>query len=135
MPRAQVSVEYLLIIGFIAVVTVPLIILYYNYTADSSDEIVASQINQIANKIVDAAESVYYLGEPSQTTIKAHIPGQIVGAGLDNKEVIFNVSTRTGISEIVKVSSVDLSGSLPIEKGIYSITLKARTTDVEISYK
>lgn len=135
MSKAQVSVEYLLIIGFVAVITIPLIILYYNYTADSSDEIITSQINQIANKIVDAAESVYFLGEPSQTTIKAYIPSKITGASLDNKEVLFNVSTRAGISDIVKVSSVDLTGDLPIKPGTYLITIKARETDVEISYK
>ena len=135
MSKAQVSVEYLLIIGFVVIITIPLIILYYNYTADSSDEIITSQINQIANKIVDAAESVYFLGEPSQTTINVYIPSQITGASLDNKEVLFNVSTKGGISDIVKVSSVDLTGSLPITQGTYSITIKARETDVEISYK
>lgn len=135
MSKAQISVEYLVIIGFVAVITIPLIVLYYTYTANSSDEIATSQINQIANKIVDAAESVYYLGEPSQTTIRVYIPGQIVGASLNNKEVLFNVSTRAGISEIVKVSSVELTGNLPITPGTHSITLKAMSANVEISYK
>jgi len=135
MSKAQVSAEYLVIIGFVAVITIPLIILYYNYVADSSDEIITSQINQIANKIVDTAESVYFLGEPSQTTIKVYIPDKITGASLDNKEVLFNVNTKAGISEIVKVSSVDLTGDLPIKQGTYSITIKARGTYVEISYE
>lgn len=133
--KSQVSVEYLLIIGFVAVITVPLIILYYRYTSDSSDEIIASQLSQIANKIADAAESVYFLGSPSQTTIKVYIPGQIAGASVDNKEVLFNITTRSGISQIIQVSSVKLTGNLPIERGAYSITIKARDTDVEISYK
>lgn len=133
--KSQISVEYLLIIGFVAVITIPLIILYYNYTADSSDEIIVSQVDQIARKIVDTAESVYFLGEPSQNSIRVYIPNHIAGASLDNKEVLFNVSTKTGISEIVQVSSVDLTGNLPVTQGTYSITLKARTANVEISYK
>lgn len=127
--------EYLLVIGFVAIITIPLIILYYKFTTDASDEIITSQINQIARKIVDSAESVYFLGNPSQTTIKVYIPNKINGASLDNKEVVFNVTTRAGISEIVQVSSVDLTGELPITPGIYSIILKARESDVEISYK
>ena len=133
--KSQISVEYLFIIGFVAVVTVPLIILYFTYTSDSSDKIIASQIDQIANKIVDSAESVYFLGEPSQTTIKVFIPSQIIGAGLDNREVLFNVSTRSGISEIIKVSSVNMTGSLPTTRGIHIITLIAGKNDVEVSYE
>ena len=133
--KGQISVEYLLVIGFVAIITVPLIILYYKFTTDASDEIITSQINQIARKIVDSAESVYFLGNPSQTTIKVYMPNKIIGASLDNKEVVFNVTTRAGISEIVQVSSVDLTGELPITPGIYSIILKARESDVEISYK
>ena len=133
--KGQISVEYLMVIGFVAVITIPLVIIYYTYTADSSDEIIASQIGQIARKIVDAAESVYFLGSPSQTTLKVYIPNQIAGASLDNKEVLFNISTRSGISEIVQVSSIDLTGSLPTSQGAYTITLKARENDVEVSYK
>lgn len=117
------------------VITVPVVILFYTFTADSRDQIVTSQINQISSEIVDAAESVYFLGKPSQTTIKVSIPGQIKAVGLDNKELVFNVSTRAGISEIVHASSVDLSGNLPIVQGKYSITVKARDNYVEISYK
>jgi len=133
--KGQISVEYLMVIGFVAVITIPLVIIYYTYTADSSDEIITSQINQIARKIVDAAESVYFLGSPSQTTLKVYIPSQIAGASLGNKEVLFNISTRSGISEIVQVSSVDITGSLPTSQGAYTITLKARENDVEVSYK
>ena len=133
--KSQVSVEYLLIIGFVTLITIPLVFIFFKYTAETSNEIVNLQVNQIANKIVDAAESVYFLGEPSQITIRVSIPGHIVGVSLDNREVVFNVGSISGISEIVKVSSVDLTGDLPTTQGIYSITLKARSTGVEISYK
>ena len=133
--KSQVSIEYLMIMGFVVVMTIPLLVLYYTYTTNSRDEIITSQVNQIATRIVDAAESVYFLGEPSQTTIRVYIPNQIKGASLDNKEILFNVSTRTGVSEIVQISSVNLTGSLPINQSTYSITLKASSTGVEISYK
>jgi len=133
--KSQISVEYLLIIGFVVVITIPLVVIYYTYTADSKEEIISSQLDQIARKIVDVADSVYSLGSPSQTTIKVFIPGQITGASLDNREVLFNLSTRSGTSGIVKVSSVDLTGELPITQGLFTITIKARTSDVEISYK
>ncbi len=133
--KSQVSFEYLLIMGFVTIMLIPLTILYYTYTSNSSDEIITSQVNQIANKIVDAAEYVYFLGEPSQTTIKAYIPNKIVGASLDNKEVLFNVSVKGGVTEIVQLSSVNLIGKLPKQQGRYTITLKAINASVEITYK
>ena len=62
--EGQISVEYLVIIGFVTVITIPLIIIYYTFTQQSNDEITSSQISQISKKIVDAAESVYYEGSP-----------------------------------------------------------------------
>lgn len=137
--KAQISVEYMLIMGFVAIMTIPLIVIYYTYTTGSTDEIITSQVTQLAHKIVDSAESVYFLGEPSQTTIKVYIPKQITGASIDNKEVLFNVSTQSGNAEIVQVSSIILNGSLPIKQGAYFITVKALNTSVNryvnISYK
>ena len=136
--KSQISVEYLLIIGFVVIILVPLVILYETYTSNSSDEIINSQIIQIERKIVDAAESVYFFGVPSQTTIKVYIPKKIERFSLDNKEIALNVSTRNGIVEIVQVSSVNLNGSLPKSQGVYSITLKALNTSlyryVNVSY-
>ena len=65
--EAQISIEYLMIMGFVTVITIPLIIIYFTFTQESGDEIKSTQILQISKKIIDAAESVYYLGEPSQS--------------------------------------------------------------------
>lgn len=135
MSKAQVSVEYVIIMGFVAVISIPLIIIYYDYTAASNDEIISRQIYQVAQKIVDAAESVYYLGEPSQTTLKVHIPNQIVQATIEQeKEIVFKMRTKAGITDIVQVSSVNITGSLPITQGIHYITVKAEEGKVSLSY-
>jgi len=134
--KSQVSVEYMLIIGFATLITIPLIIIYYTFTQESGDEITSVQINQIAKKIVDAAETVYYLGEPSQTTLRVNIPNNVVGTNLSSgKEVVFKIKTRSGQSPIVQNSNVNITGSLPINKGTYTITVKAVSDHVEVSYK
>ena len=66
--KSQVSVEYMIIMGFATLMTIPLLLIYYTYTSDSSDSVATSQALQIARNIVDSSESVYYLGKPSQTT-------------------------------------------------------------------
>lgn len=134
--EAQISVEYMVIIGFVTVITIPLIIIYYTFTQQSGEEITSSQISQIAKKVVDAAESVYYVGEPSQTTLRVNVPDGVVSANLSSgKEVVFRVRSGTGEADIVQTTSVNISGSLPINKGTYLVTIKAMPDYVNASYK
>ncbi|MEK6876404.1 MAG: hypothetical protein AABX63_03265 [Nanoarchaeota archaeon] len=134
--EAQISVEYMVIIGFVTIITIPLIIIYYTFTQESNEEITSSQISQISKKIVDAAESVYFIGEPSQTTMRVNIPDNVLLANLSSgKEVVFRIRSGTGESDIVQTTSVNISGSLPINKGTYLVTIKAMPNYVNASYK
>ena len=131
--KSQVSVEYMLIMGFAALMTVPLLLIYYTYSSDTRDSVATSQALQIARKIADASESVYYLGKPSQTMLKFSFPDNIHSTNLSNKEVVFKMKTKNGVTDIVQVSSVNMSGSLPTAQGIHIITIKAEDGYVQIT--
>ena len=133
--KSQISVEYMVIMGFATLMTLPLLLIYYTYTSDSSDSVATSQAQQIARKIADSSESVYYLGRPSQTTLKLNFPDSIYSTNLSSREVVFKIKTRSGITDIVQVSSVNMSGSLPITQGIHIITVKAEEGYVQITSK
>jgi len=133
---AQVSVEYMVIIGFVTVITIPLIIIYYTFTQQSNEEITSSQISQIAKKIVDAAESVYYIGEPSQTALRINMPDNVILANLSSgKEIVFKIRSGTGEADIVQTALINISGELPTNKGTYIITVKAMSDYVNASYR
>lgn len=131
--KSQVSVEYMLVMGFAALMALPLLLIYYKYSSESGDTVATSQALQIARKIVDASESVYYLGKPSQTTLKLNFPDNIKAAAMENYEVLFNISTTHGIAEMVQVSAVNISGSLPTSQGIHIITIKAEDGYVKVT--
>ena len=131
--KSQVSVEYMLVMGFAALITIPLLLIYYTYSSYSTDSVASSQALQIARKIVDASESVYYLGKPSQTTLKVNFPDRIQSTNLSNKEVVFKIKTQYGIGEVVQVSAVNLSGTLPTTQGIHIITIKAQDGYVQVT--
>lgn len=134
--EAQISVEYMVIIGFVTIITIPLIIIYYTFTQESNDEITSSQISQISKKIVDAAESVYYIGEPSQTTLRINIPDNVILVNLSSgKEIVFKIRSGTGEADIVQTTSVNISGKLPTNMGTYIVTVKAMPDYVNVSYK
>lgn len=131
--KSQVSVEYMFVMGFAALMTIPLLLIYYTYTADSADSVASGQAMQIARKIVDSAESVYYLGKPSQTTLKLNFPDRIKSTNLSSREVVFRMNVQSGTTDIVQVSSVNLSGSLPTTEGIHVVTIKADEGYVQIT--
>ena len=130
---SQVSMEYMFVIGFATAMTIPLLIIYYNYANEASDSVSTSQGLQVARKIVDSAESVYYLGKPSQTTIRVSFPDRIASASLNNKEVFFKIKVKGGTSDVVFPSAVNITGTLPTSQGIHIITLKAETNYVQLT--
>ena len=132
--KSQVSVEYMFVMGFVALLTVPLLLIYYTYSSDSSDSIATSQALQIARKVVDVSESVYYLGKPSQTTLELNFPDKIQLINMSSKELVFKLKTKSGTAEIVQISSVNMSGSLPTTPGIHTVTVTANDGFVQISY-
>lgn len=133
--KSQISFEFLLTLGFIVAIIIPLLVLFYEYSNFSSDEIINSQTNLIAARIVDTAESVHSLGEPSQTNFRVTLSNKISGAVISNNEVLFNVSTNKGTAQIYKPSTVDIHGSLPASEGVYDVTVKAANGSVYVSYK
>ena len=134
--EGQVSIEYMFIIGFVTLITVPLVMIYYTFTQQSQDEITSAQVMQVAKNVIDASESVYYLGEPSRTTLKVNIPKNVIEVNLSSGyEVVFKIMTRLGPAEIVQDSPVNITGSLPTSWGTYTVIVIAKSDHVEVSYK
>lgn len=114
LPKGQSSLEYLLVIALTFAIIVPTSYLFYNYSQESNQEIEDAQITKIGRTLVDAAESIFYSGQGSKTVLELNVPNNIGSALIiDGKELVFNVTTRFGISEIVFFSSVNLTAASP----------------------
>lgn len=108
--HSQSSLEYLLVVALTFAIIVPTTYLFYSYSKDSTHEIADSQVTKIGKSIVDAAEAIFYSGEGSKTTLEFNIPDNVDSAILiDGRELVFNVTTNLGTSEIVFFSDVNLS--------------------------
>ena len=106
----QSSVEYLLIVALTFAIIVPTSYLFYNYSKESSEELTDTQITQLGRGIIDAAESIFYSGEGSKTVLELNVPKNVVSVNIiDYRELVFNITAGTGISEVVFFSSVKIS--------------------------
>jgi len=130
--RGQVSIEYLLITAFAFFFILPIIIVFYTQSHNLNEEITDSQIDKIASEIVDAANEVFYLGEPSKKTLVVYMPQRVKSITLIENRIEFNVSSRAGVYQIVKWSVTNITGTLPTFSGIHRIEIEARLLDVLI---
>lgn len=108
--KGQSSLEYLLIVALTFAIIVPTTYLFYNYSKESSQEITDAQITNVGKGIVDAAESIFYSGQGSKATLELNIPSNIDSALIiDGRELVFNITTNFGVSEVVFFSSVNIT--------------------------
>lgn len=108
--KSQASLEYLLIVALTFAIIVPATYLFYSYSKESSQEILDAQITKVGRGIVDGAEVIFYSGQGSKTVLELNIPDNIESAQIiDGRELVFNMTTSFGVSEIVFFSSVNLT--------------------------
>ncbi|MFH1209668.1 MAG: hypothetical protein V1663_02675 [archaeon] len=110
--RGQVGTEFLIIVGFVIVVMVPITIMYLQYSGQSSDTVTASKVEHITNEIAAAASSVFAYGEGSQTKLTLDFPSNIKEIRFEGNEVIFIVINSQSLEqEIVQVTDVEFMGN------------------------
>jgi hypothetical protein len=125
--HAQSALEYLMIIAITLGIIVPTTYLFFRYSAQSTSEIVDSQVNQIGRSIMDTAESVYYSGESSKIVLEANIPKEVEAdipngvygvSILSNRELVFDITSSIGQGQSVFFSSPSITlTSIPAVSG------------------
>lgn len=133
--KAQIAMEYLMVMGFVLTALTPLVVVYYVYTQSSTEELVSSQLAKIAREIVDSAEEVYYLGTPSQISMRVYVPDDLENVQVSGNQFVLIMDTTSGPAEIVETSAVNISGSFPLTEGVYTVTIKAVDGYSNISYR
>lgn len=133
MKKSQISMEYMIIVGFVIVITIPMILIFSSQSTSIDESLISNQAALIASKIVDSAETVYYLGNSSKVTFKVNMPKMIHGVNISNNEVVFRIKQHNGISDIVKYSIVPINGTISKKAGIFNIVVESRGDYVWVS--
>jgi len=127
--------EYLLIIGFSMFMLIPILVLYGGQKQEINDRVNMDQAVNVQQKIVDAAQTVYFLGKPAKTTLKVYMPEGIRQVGIDGQYIYFMMPFLNMEQNVSTYSAINLSGSLPTRQGIQYIEITADDYQVNISNK
>jgi len=146
--RGQISVEYLIVIGFVVFIVIGILGISFFYASGIRDRIKTTQLDNFVNKILSSAESVYFAGEPSKITITAYLPAgvtsiQVLQEPPNSGEyvILISIETGSGLTTIAYTSDVPLTAtSEPCEEevitcseGLKKLQITASSGEVSIS--
>lgn len=131
--KGQISVEYLIVVAFISFLILSTLALGIFYSVQIKDKIIIDQLQNFANKIISSSENVFYSGEPSKNTVNAYLPAGIQGIEIYTSEIVFNITTSTGVTRMSFSSNVPLQGSLSNSEGVKRIIITAQSDKVVLS--
>lgn len=133
MGKGQVSIEYLLVVGFTFLLLVPLLVLFSYTQRDTTSSLIESNAQNAGTAIRDAAERVYFAGEPSQETVQVTFPDEIKSIEGTNDSLLFTIYGPNGEYELPIYSVAPIQGNISPGKGPRSVTVIAQGGVVHIS--
>lgn len=132
MKKSQISMEYLIVVGFVTFIIVGVLVIASVYSGAIRDKIKMTQLSDFANKITSTAEYVFYAGQPSKATIVLYLPEGVSSIEITANSIIFKIDTSSGVNTIGFLSKVPLTGSIGSSQGLKRIQVQAQEEGVLI---
>ncbi len=131
--KAQVGIEYMIVMGFVTFAIISILALAILYSDRIKDRIKLNQIESFAVQLLNSAESVFFAGEPSKTTVRLYLPEGVNNITVTTEYLIIETTISSGLNRQSFKSKVPLAGAVSSGQGIKKLSLQARDTDLLIS--
>ena len=125
MRKAQVSMEYLMMVGVAFIILVPMMYIFYDYTTSTQEDVSLAKLQAIGENIVNTAEEVYFLGPPSRMTIHYTMPSNVYGMEVSGDVIVFYYNApkdETGSKQVIIPSN---NIQMRLDSGIVSTLISA----------
>lgn len=120
--RGQAGIEYVMIVGAILIIAIPL---FFYAIYETNHKVKINQADDAVNTLANAADTVYSLGSGSKKYVWVAIPSGVLSSSVNGSEVSLTLSVFSGQSDIHASSKALLVGSVPAAKGTYRIAVEA----------
>ncbi|MEK6817075.1 MAG: class III signal peptide-containing protein [Nanoarchaeota archaeon] len=121
--RGQVSVEYIMIVGIVLLLLIPI---FYVSSEKISNEVKVSQANDAVTSLARAVNVVYSLGPGTKRFIEITIPGGVESTEVNGKLIQIRLHLFGGTSDVYATAITNVSGYVPSERGTYHLPLEAQ---------
>ena len=136
--RAQVSVEFLLVVGLAMLLMTASTVAIYQFTQAETDNNNFAQVAGFGQQILNQATNMYVYGQGSFVTVTGTLPQQIHQAYIVDDVLIFELTTRRGIVAVQLFSEVPINGTTTGEKQYLNVSgtnIRQGTVDVRVESK
>lgn len=111
MRHGQFSIETLFIIGISAAFLIPMFVIFYDFLASSSDNIIQNQVQQLAQSFIDNANLIYNYGRGAMIVVDFTFPDRIVNMSIENNDtLVFRSQGRNGMVDNVYAFGINATG-------------------------
>lgn len=135
--KAQSSMEFLILMGFLTFVIIGILTIGYFYSGTINDNIKSGQISNFANKIISTSETVFYAGEPSKATISVHLPENVEDIEIVDNNIVITYRLTSGENKVSFSSNVPIAENISAElssgSGLKNLIIIANLTHAVIS--
>jgi hypothetical protein len=119
--KGQIATEYVMIMGFVLVITIPL---FYYAMSESNKNIRINQADDAINTLARAADTVYSIGPGTKKYVWVNMPSGVETYSLANKEVLIKLQIFGGLSDVSVGTRAGLTGEIPISKGRHKVLVE-----------
>jgi hypothetical protein len=130
--RAQVGIEYLIVLGFAIFVIMGMLVIAFNYLESLRDNILINEVSTFADNVISASERVFYEGEPSKATIRGYLPRQVQQVEIIENSLFFTIETSSGTAKRAYFSNVPLEGQINSTGTVIKLQILATENYVSI---
>ncbi len=119
--KAQAALEYMMIVGMVLLILVPIVLYAYQQNEIS---IRTSQARLAASQISSAADSLHAQGPGAKTFIDVFLPSGYGSQSYASGNTIdLKIQTPAGMNDIIEITKANLTGSLPADSGYKRVYL------------
>ena len=111
--KAQASMELLTLMGFALIFFIPLALLFFATSQNSTDEAAIAQARLAGRQLADNAGEVYLQGAPARRGVMVNFPASLQDVRINGSEIVFSLSTSKGRLDIVTSSFANLTDGTP----------------------
>lgn len=133
--KGQAALEYLVVIGFALLLSLPLIIKMQSSSANVQHAYKSSMAKNALNNIEEAASLVNSQGEPAKVTFKIQLPDGITQTNVTDNYIHIRREVQSRPADFINPLDFNVSGSIPNSSGVHEMVAEAWNNQVNVSEK
>ncbi|MEW6329210.1 MAG: hypothetical protein AB1468_03780 [Candidatus Micrarchaeota archaeon] len=131
--KAQAATEYLMLIGILLMLAIPLWLYMNSAMASTGAELRTTYAENSVSEIVRAADMVYVQGAPAKATVYVKFPENVESVTISGKTLLMVLSVESGTTDVYETSLANLTGSLSTHAGMHKVSVSAVDSSVNIT--